>query len=233
MMIDLENREYLRIAAYWKDWAVCFVMKNGLAYMVSTKIGKNFRGIAVAFSSLSHTKMAPTVDDVTTIPQEELEGALYNLQHEKIMNCNYMKDRPEVTERWLKWTRKYQAVIDDLALYYAEKQAHCSSPVEDIRIEFENRDYVEAAGWWPDSYVCFVMKNGLAYCVGLESKEIYIDVHPYAHFNDYGDFFIEADKIPQAELAQATQILRTAPLPEMSEEDIKGCQYWLQLQKNG
>ena len=35
-MIDFDNREYLRISAYWKDWAVCFVMENGLSYIVST-----------------------------------------------------------------------------------------------------------------------------------------------------------------------------------------------------
>ena len=100
-------------------------------------------------------------------------------------------------------------------------------------IDFENREYLRIAAYWKDWAICFVMKNGLAYCVSLESKEIYIDVHPYAHFNDYGGFFEEADKIPKPELAKVEKILHTAPLPEMSEEDIKSYQYWLQLRKHG
>ena len=61
-MIDFENREYLRISAYWKDWAICFVMKNGLAYMVSTKSAKDAFPIAVAICTDSHTKMDPYTD---------------------------------------------------------------------------------------------------------------------------------------------------------------------------
>ena len=232
MMIDLENREYLRIAAYWKHWAVCFVMKNGLAYMVSTKIGKNFRGIAVAISSMSHTKMCPTVDDVSTITEEELEGALYNLKHEKIERHKYFQERSDdLANSWLKWTNKYQSVIDNLALYYAEKMAHCPSPVGDIKIDFENRGYKEVAGYCPKSYVCFEMENGLAYLVDIERKELYVDVHPYAYFNDYGGFFKEADTMPKADLKIAEKILNTAKLPELSEEDIKSFLYWLHLQK--
>ena len=232
-MIDFENREYLRIAAYWKDWAVCFVMKNGLAYMVSTKKGRNFKGIPVAICSGSHTKMNPYLDDMTTITQAELQDAIYNLHHEELRGYkSFQAHSDEVEKTWLKWTNKYRAVIDDLALYYAEKMAHCPSPAAAIKIDFENREYVEVAGYWPESYVCFVMKNGLSYCVGLERKEIIIDVHPYAHFNDYGAFFEEADKIAKTDLKKAVKILQTAKLPELGNEEVKAFQFWLQMYKD-
>ena len=55
-MIDFENREYLRISAYWKDWAVCFVMENGLSYMVSTKPNGGAFPICIRVCTDSHTK---------------------------------------------------------------------------------------------------------------------------------------------------------------------------------
>ncbi len=231
-MIDLENREYLRIAAYWKDWAVCFVMKNGLAYLVSTRIGKNFDGVIPAVCSGSHTKMDPDLDDIDTITAEELHGAVYNLHHEEIQGCKYFQEySDEIEKEWLKWTIKYRSVIDNLALYYAKKMEHNTLPVIDIKIDFENREYVDVAGYWPKEYVCFIMKNGLAYCVDIERKAIIVDVHPYAHFNDYGAFFEEAGKIPKTELKKAVKILQTAKLPEFGDEEINGFKFWLQMSR--
>ncbi len=37
--------------------------------------------------------------------------------------------------------------------------------------------------------------------------------------------------MPKADLKTAEKILKTAKLPELSEEDIKSFQYWMQLQK--
>ena len=108
---------------------------------------------------------------------------------------------------------------------------HCPTPVDDIPIDFENREYVEVAGYWPEAYACFVMKNGLSYCVDIERKRILVDVHPYAHFNDYGRFFEEPAKMPKSELKAAEKILRTAKLPELSAEDIKSFQFWFQLHR--
>lgn len=231
-MIDFENREYLRISAYWKDWAVCFVMENGLSYMVSTKPNGGAFPICIRVCTDSHTKMDPYTDDIDTIPKTEMQRAEYNLKHGILEKHEYFqKDYQYLKKSWLKWTEKYQAEIHNLKLYYDEKMNHCPTPVDDIPIDFENREYVEVAGYWPEAYACFVMKNGLSYCVDIERKRILVDVHPYAHFNDYGRFFEESAKMPKSELKAAEKILKTAKLPELSAEDIKSFQFWFQLHK--
>ena len=229
-MINFENREYLRISAYWKDWAVCFVMENGLAYMVSTKPKERAFPIIIRVCTESHTKMNPYTDDIDTIPKAELQRAEYNLKHGVLEGYKYFReDYPYLEKSWLKWTEKYQAEIHNLKLYYAEIMSHCPTPVHEIPIDFENREYVEVAGYWPELYVCFVMKNGLSYCVDIERKRIIVDVHPYAHFNDCGAFFEEPAKMPKSELKKAEKVLKSAKLPELSTEDIKSFQFWFQL----
>ena len=232
-MIDFDNREYLRISAYWKDWAVCFVMENGLSYIVSTRPESVAFPIGVAICTDSHTKMNPYTDDINEIPKAELKRALKNLKTGKLEDKEKLEKWFGGPRRnvWLKWTEKYQAEIHNLKLYYDEKMKHCPTPVDDIFIDFENREYVEVAGYWPEAYACFVMKNGLSYCVDIERKRILVDVHPYAHFNDYGRFFEEPAKMPKSELKAAEKILRTAKLPELSAEDIKSFQFWFQLHR--
>lgn len=225
-MIDFENREYLRISAYWKDWAICFVMKNGLAYMVSTKSAKDAFPIAVAICTDSHTKMNPYTDDVDTIPKAELDRAVHNLKNGKIANRF-----EHVPEHWLKWTNKYENEIANLALYYEEKRKHCPTLVDGIQIDFENRDYIEVAVYWPELYVCFVMQNSLTYCVDIESEKLYVDVHPYAFINDYGGFFKDAAEISRSELKKAEKVLKAAKLAKLSSEDIKAFRFWFQLHK--
>lgn len=232
-MIDFGSREYLRISAYWKDWAICFVMENGLCYMVSTKPKGGAFPIMPAICTDSHTKMNPYTDDINEIPKAELKRALKNLKTGKLEDKEQLEKHFGGPRRnvWLKWTEKYQAEIHNLKLYYDEKMNHCPTPVDDISIDFENREYVKVAGYWPEAYVCFVMKNGLSYCVGIERKEIIVDVHPYAHFNDYGAFFEEPAKMPKSELKIAEKILKTARLPELSNEDIRAFQFWFQLHR--
>jgi len=207
-------------------------MENGLAYMVPCD-RRNNNDIVAASCSDSHVKMNPYIDPLDTISDEEMELAVHNLKTLDIAGLEYWNDRfeDETVTRWLKWTRKYQAEIHNLTLYYAEKAARGPTRGEEIPIDFTNRDYTEIAGYWPGVYVCFVMKNGLSYLVNLEKERFYIDVHPYAFFNDYGAFFEEADGMPEEERENAIRILQNAPLPELDRNEVRSFQFWFQLHK--
>ena len=86
-------------------------------------------------------------------------------------------------------------------------------------VDLKNRNYKSVA-FFDEDLVCFEMENGLAYVVLLGSKEI--DVRVYA--DSVLKFMDEAqpgDKIGKDELRKAVEILKTAPLPKFSSEDVK------------
>ena len=85
-------------------------------------------------------------------------------------------------------------------------------------VDLKNRNYKSVA-FFDEDMVCFEMENGLAYIVSLGSNEI--DVRVYADsFLRFLDEVQPGDKIGRDELQKAVKILKTAPLPKYSKDDI-------------
>ena len=87
-------------------------------------------------------------------------------------------------------------------------------------LDLNNREYKSVAFFEPGEWVCFEMENGLAYVVLLKKKEI--DIRIYADsILRFVDDVVPGNEISKEELVNAVTILKTAPLTDYSDSDIK------------
>lgn len=84
--------------------------------------------------------------------------------------------------------------------------------------DLKNKEYEKVMAYIPRQSVVFKMKNGLAYLVNLRTKKIYIDA-VWWNFFKMSPYHKSGDKIPAEELAKAEELLKTAEIPKLNNNE--------------